>query len=275
MQSFGRGSSAVLQEYLLRVRRRLQFTVASRGVGATAVAALLLTVLCVWILNRFAFSDGSVISGRMVLFGGVIGVLIYALVRPLRGLGGKQTAEHLERSVPAFGGRMETYLDTTEHAAKDGGAANPLADLLAEDTLRVAESAPAEFVVDSKKILSYTAAALAGVLMLVWMGSSGPGYWGYGTSRLWGGWMKPKVSPLYQIIVEPGKTNAFDSFQWQPIIHVEKVTSSGATTTQPSGRPRTKFTFAEEFRGPPPAPQTPWEMLAQVLLMSNEFVFVD
>ena len=39
--------------------------------------------------------------------------------------------------------------------------------------------------------------------------------------------------------------------------------------------PATAWSFADAFQGPQPTPQTPWEMLAQVLLMSNEFVFVD
>ena len=37
----------------------------------------------------------------------------------------------------------------------------------------------------------------------------------------------------------------------------------------------TIWAATKDFRGPAAKPLSPWEMLAQVLLMSNEFMFVD
>ena len=84
--------SARLQEYLHRVRSRLRMTTASRGFGATALTALLLTILCVFIANQFAFSDGSVVSTRTLLYASVIAAIVLLLIRPLRGLGRKRAA---------------------------------------------------------------------------------------------------------------------------------------------------------------------------------------
>ena len=59
-------------------------------------------------------------------------------------------------------------------------------------------------------------------------------------------------------------------FTWAPVIH---ALDAPAGTTLP-----VKWNANQEFTGPPPAPPsrwTPWAMYAQVLLLSNEFVFVD
>jgi hypothetical protein len=173
-------------------------------VGTTAVAALLLTAVCVYIANQFGFSDLSVLSSRTLLFGSLLGILFFFLLRPLTRLGRKNVASEIERSVPAFDGRVQTFVDRTSEDPNE--KPNPFLDLLAEDTMRVADVAPAEEVVSAKRIASFAAAGCVAVLALLWLGFAGPGYWGYGTQRLWGGWLKPNVSPLYQITVEPGDT---------------------------------------------------------------------
>jgi hypothetical protein len=61
-----------------------------------------------------------------------------------------------------------------------------------------------------------------------------------------------------------------DMFTWTPII---QALDAPPGTTLP-----VKWNAQQEFTGPPPAPPEPmdaWAMYAQVLLLSNEFVFVD
>jgi hypothetical protein len=61
-----------------------------------------------------------------------------------------------------------------------------------------------------------------------------------------------------------------DMFMWAPAIH---ALDAPAGTTLP-----VKWDAKQEFGGPPPVPPEPmdaWSMYAQVLLLSNEFVFVD
>lgn len=70
--------------------------------------------------------------------------------------------------------------------------------------------------------------------------------------------------------VEPGDVIDFvvdsrddyesDDFQWAPVIR-----ASGGRT----------FDAAKDFSGPAPKPLTPWEQLAQVILLTNELAFLD
>jgi hypothetical protein len=67
------------------------------------------------------------------------------------------------------------------------------------------------------------------------------------------------------------KTVDSDSFLWAPVIKM----ISGATGS--SGNSDTEWSAKADFSGPkePSRPLTAWEKYAQVLLMSNELVFVD
>jgi hypothetical protein len=65
-----------------------------------------------------------------------------------------------------------------------------------------------------------------------------------------------------------------DQFKWAPVITAVNVAAGGRA---PSRAPPA-WNAKTEFGGPtPPAPSllTPWEQFAQVLLLSNEFAFVD
>ena len=193
-----------IQGYVSGVQRRLRLALASRGLGATVATALLLTVACVYVANRFAFSNSSVAGSRMILGGALIAVLVWVLIRPLLRLDRSRTAAQIEKSVPAFDGRVETLVDQT--SASKSEQPNPLIDLLAEDAWRVAETAPTRYVAGIGRVFAYLGVAVGAFAFLFWLGHSGPGYWGYGTSELWAGWLEPGTAPLYQIVVEPGDT---------------------------------------------------------------------
>jgi len=74
------------------------------------------------------------------------------------------------------------------------------------------------------------------------------------------------------LVVDSRGENAFDEFSWSP-----RIVEVG---TNPAGRPyaAAQWRSEEAFRRSVPLWQgglDPWEQLAQVLLMSNEFMFVD
>ena len=74
------------------------------------------------------------------------------------------------------------------------------------------------------------------------------------------------------LVVDSRGENAFDEFSWSP-----RIVEVG---TNPAGRPyaAAQWRSEESFRRSVPLWQgglDPWEQLAQVLLMSNEFMFVD
>ncbi len=63
-----------------------------------------------------------------------------------------------------------------------------------------------------------------------------------------------------------------DSFIWAPTLRTAPTTAGSA-----GSQPPPSWESARDFRGPAtdPAPLGPWEKYAQVLLSSNEFVFID
>lgn len=72
------------------------------------------------------------------------------------------------------------------------------------------------------------------------------------------------------LVVDCGGNTSFDSFTWHPRISVTEAADGDNT----AGRP-TEWLARLGFDGPPPPPMEPWGKYAQVLLMSNEFMFVD
>jgi hypothetical protein len=78
------------------------------------------------------------------------------------------------------------------------------------------------------------------------------------------GGMDVRAGDTLDFIVDGRKVQGEDPFVWAPRIRL----------TEPSGAVRT-WDAARDFAGPPPAALGPWDRLAQVLLVSNEFLFVD
>ncbi|HKX63205.1 MAG TPA: DUF1553 domain-containing protein, partial [Verrucomicrobiae bacterium] len=70
-----------------------------------------------------------------------------------------------------------------------------------------------------------------------------------------------KAGDTLDFIVDIGNTLNSDQFLWVPTLHADAQ----------------NWSARDEFDGPRPAPRflTPWEQYAQVLLLANEFAFVD
>ena len=103
-----------------------------------------------------------------------------------------------KRSIPQFEERLLTFTERIENNPSD-----PFLSLLADDTLRVAQQAEPKTVVKSAWIYSFSSAAVAAALILIWLGTT-PGFMGYGTSLLWAGLPKGVTKPFYSILVDPG-----------------------------------------------------------------------
>ncbi|HEY1783925.1 MAG TPA: DUF1553 domain-containing protein, partial [Pirellulales bacterium] len=68
-------------------------------------------------------------------------------------------------------------------------------------------------------------------------------------------------------VVDPRGNDSYDSFHWAP--KLRQIAAAGQTT--PAGA----WDAKTGFHGPPPPHPDAWAKLAQVLLLSNEFVFLD
>jgi len=77
-----------------------------------------------------------------------------------------------------------------------------------------------------------------------------------------------RAGEIIDFLVENRGNPDFDSFEWTPTLRL----------APPGGGPGREFRAEADFAGPsdpPPALLTAWERYAQVLLMTNEFVYVD
>src|SRR5579871_5774069 len=188
-----------LTEYLARVERRLRLLALSKGAAITAGAALGFTVLAVLLANAFAFSDPSVTWARVLLFIALALALAIGLVVPLLRLNRHRAARATERQFPEFEERLLTFAERARSNPDD-----PFLPLLAADTLQVTEAAKPERMAGRSRILSFVSAAMGALVVLIWLGTSGPGFLGYGTPLVWGGTAKGERAPYYDITVQPG-----------------------------------------------------------------------
>jgi hypothetical protein len=73
-------------------------------------------------------------------------------------------------------------------------------------------------------------------------------------------------------VVSPNTNNGYDSYTWMQKILMDQPDGTEGQSIVLSWDSRA------DYAGPPPtppAPLTPWEQVAQVLLMTNEFMYVD
>src|SRR5947199_2541331 len=155
-----------LSEYLGAVEKRLRLLALTRGIAATAGMALVLTVVAVLVINQFAFSNGSVIGARVFLFLGIALAIGLALVIPVIRLNRRNAARRAEAHHPQFEERLLTLTERLETTPGD-----PFLELLADDTLRVAQQAQPKDVVKSAWMYSFSSAAVAAALALIWLGT--------------------------------------------------------------------------------------------------------
>jgi len=82
-----------------------------------------------------------------------------------------------------------------------------------------------------------------------------------------------KAGDTLDFIVDCRKDVQFDSFTWPITLRMHKIPEGIA-----GGQDTVEWDTQRDFSGPvpkPSTPMTPWEKYAQVLLETNEFVFVD
>ena len=185
-----------LNDYIARVQSRLRLNATVRGAAIVAAVALLSTVALTLILNRYAFAEGGIAPARLTLLALVIAALAFGLAWPLLRMNRRRSIERAEAQFPELEQRLVTFTERQQ-------ANDPFIDLLAADTLSVAQDAPPARLAPSARVLTLMGAGAACAGLLLWMIVAGPGYLGYGASLLWTG-PKHDVAPLYEIKVTPG-----------------------------------------------------------------------
>ena len=157
--------------------------------------------------NHFSFSSGSVIGARLLLFLGLALALAAALIvpgdPPQSAEGGARAAE---QRYPQFEERLLTFTERMEQNPGD-----PFLQLLADDTLAVADQAEPRDVARTAWIFSFSSAAVVAAAVLLWLALAGPGFLGYGTSLLWGGPPKGDMKLFYSDQLSSPATAPFAS----------------------------------------------------------------
>jgi len=183
-------------DYIGRYQQRLKSLVTARGLALLAGVAMLITMLAVAVANRAGFPADLVLVARLVLFGAIAGIAYFYIVLPRQRIDAR-SATAIEARTPAFGGRLETYLDVQERD-------NPLRELLAEDALGIASRHPPDEQVPAKDFRLAWLGAGAAVIALLVMAIAGPGNYAFGVRQLWVGWALPGLLPPQSIEVMPG-----------------------------------------------------------------------
>ena len=167
----------------------------ARGIAILAGIALLATVVLTVITNRFAFSRDSLWSARAVLLVALALGAVFGLAIPLWRWSRRWWIRRAERAFPQFEQRLLTFTE------RDRDGQDPFLELLAADTLRVADTADVKAAAPDEMLIALLAVGVVSLGTLVWLIRAGPGYFGYGAAALWRG---PPAAPFYVVHVSPG-----------------------------------------------------------------------
>jgi hypothetical protein len=184
-----------VQAYIAQLEQRLRWSTLLRGLAILTGGALVATLVLVTIANALAFSQGSVTAAR---FGLILILAIAAaagLALPLIRLTRRRVIGTTEAAFPQFQQRLTTFSE------RDGR--DPFIELLAGDTLDVAQSAQPTQLVTDFRLWTSLGTAVGAFAILIWIIAAGPGFLGFGASLLWTGPHRDKPA-LYDLRVTPG-----------------------------------------------------------------------
>jgi len=185
-----------LNLYIEQVQRQLRLAASVRGLAILTGIALLITVALALLLNHYAFPERGLTPARIALFAAVFLAVALGLALPWLRLTRQRSIHRAETRFPELDQRLLTFAE--REAAND-----PFIELLAADTLKLTEDAPATHLVPPTRLAVFAGVALACIGILWWMVVARPGPVGYGAALLWTGPQK-NVAPLYEIRVTPG-----------------------------------------------------------------------
>ena len=186
-----------LNVYLKRLELRMRLFATSRGLAATALVALGLTVFLAYVSNRYQFAEHVVLTSRILLYLALAVALAALLLIPTFRINRKRTTRSLEGDIPELNQRLTTVIERPE-------VGNPFTALVAEDALSIVKSHGVERSSSIGGVISFFALGIGAAAILIWLIVAGPGFWGYGASLLWTGGASAGKQPIYAIVVQPG-----------------------------------------------------------------------
>ena len=192
----GSQSTNRLDDYFAAWQARLWRREWLWGGALLSGVALLVSLLVVWVGMRAGFAAWLMWPARLLLLVAGVAGIGWLLTR------GRDRVRHavaasVERRVPSFAGRALTWLGLRDRRS-------PLLELLAEDTLQVADHHAPEAALSQRELALPAAGAVLALAALLGLGIAGPGLWSYGVRDLWLGWAFPGLMPTQALLVTPG-----------------------------------------------------------------------
>jgi hypothetical protein len=184
-----------LNSYIARLQQRLRLGAWLYGAAIFTATALLVTVLLVLLLNRFAFPTHGVNAARVAIFVALAAAVVFGLALPLIRATRAWAVHNAEAANPELQQRLTTFQES------ESNGDDPFLELLARDTLAQTQHTHPSALVPDNRLFALGGAGLASFAVLVWMIAAAPGYLGYGASLLW---TNRRAAPLYTIAVMPG-----------------------------------------------------------------------
>jgi len=180
--------------YLGRCRVRLKWIARTRiavaGISVLAVLTVSLAALTAYVVP----SEGWIVGARVLLYAIGVATIVACVVRRI---GARRTARQVERRIPAFDGRLITWLDASQRQRRPA-----LLPHLAGHALEVALEHPPRRAAPTWLFLPPLAILVAAALTLYLTYDAAPASWRLPAERLWTGDLLADTRP--KIVVEPG-----------------------------------------------------------------------
>ena len=190
----GNGTDTAMGRYLARCRTRFKW-IARLNIAVAGVAVLAVLTVCLAAMAAYVVpSEGWIVASRVLLYGIGVATIVACIVRRI---GARRTARQVERRVPAFDGRLITWLDASRRQRPPA-----LLPHLAGHALEVAEKHPPRRAAPTWLLLPPLAVLAAAALTLYLTYDAAPTSWRLPAERLWTGDLLADTQP--KIIVEPG-----------------------------------------------------------------------
>ncbi|MEM7280369.1 MAG: hypothetical protein AAF438_01880 [Pseudomonadota bacterium] len=191
--------SKELAVWISQFKKRIDALVLLKGAAYLGMAALIVTLLAVFLSIRQGFPNDFLWLSRGVLFATLIVVAYIYVVLPRRRLQREAHVE-IERLAPAFDGRIRTFSEALERS--DGGG--PLLAHLAQDAIGLTpDNSPVQRI-PNKRLVGAATVAISCFAALISVSLWGPANYSYGVRSLWLGWILPGIVPEQLILVTPG-----------------------------------------------------------------------
>src|ERR1700685_3706168 len=149
-----------LHAYIAQLEQRLRWSTVLRGFAILTGGALVATLVLVAIANALAFSQGSVTASRFALILILAIAAAAGLLLPLRPPTPPRPIGTAEAAFPQFQQRLTAFTERDGH--------DPFIELLAGDTLEVAQFAQPREMVTDLRLWGSLAAGVGAFAVLIW-----------------------------------------------------------------------------------------------------------